>query len=315
MTVANGSGKTARWGGRSAGLALVLALGAAAAAQAQPLGVTYPRSRSLADVAAWLASDTPLQAAQVVDVGPSAVTAITSSAPTGEPRGFLANIAAEAVDPSIGKQEEIVSWTIPVEVDCEKRLVRLGDMTGYPARDLKSAPRVVRAADSVWVTPSANAPLGAVMRALCDRDFKRPFASGTKVASKPPEPAKPPKPARAPKPGPPPVVLTEAPPTVPTPLTTAAAKTAKAPPLAHGASPFAVQVGASPSQDDAKGILAKLQKKFPDALAGFKTDVQTAQVDGKTVYRAVVSGFGGAADANALCEQLKAGGQACFVRR
>jgi hypothetical protein len=312
--VANGSSQTARRGRRGAGPALALALGAAAAAQAQPLGVTYPRSRSLADVGAWLASDTPLLTAQVVDVGPSAVTAVTSSAPTGEPRGFLANIAAEALDPAIGKQEDIVSWTIPVEVDCEKRLVRLGDMTGYPARDLKSAPRVVRAADSVWVTPSANAPLGAVMRALCDRDFKRPFAAGrAKLASRPAEKAKP---AQTPPPGPPPVVLSEAPPTVPTPLTTAAAKAAKEKPaLAHGASPFVVQAGSSPSQEDAKGIITRLQKKFPDAMAGFKTEVQTAQVEGKTVYRAVVSGFGGQADATALCDLLKAAGQACFVRR
>jgi hypothetical protein len=302
-------------GSRTAG-ALALALGLAGAAQADPLNVSYPRSRALADVAAWLASDTPLLPSQVVDVGPSAVTAVTSSAPTGEPRGFLAHIAAEAVDPSIGRQEEIVSWTIPVEVDCEKRLVRLGDMTGFPSRDLKSAPRVVRAADNTWVTPSANAPLGAVMHALCDRDFKRPLTGITKAAAKPPpEPAKA-RPVRTPPAGPPPPVLTESPPTTAQPLTAAATKAAKEMPQpAHGASTVLVQVGASPSQDDAKGILSKLQKKFPDALKGFKTDVQAAQVDGKTVYRAVVNGFAGQADANTLCEQLKAGGQACFVRR
>lgn len=314
MTVLNGPDATGRRSGLAAGLALVLAFGAAAAAQADPLNVSYPRSRSLSDVGAWLASDTPIQAAQVVDVGPSAVTALTSSTPTGSPRGFIASIAAEALDPSIGRQEEIVSWTIPVEVDCEKRLVRLGDMTGYPARDLKSAPRVVRAADTAWVTPSATAPLGAVMRALCDRDFRRPFAGTSKVAAKPADAPKP-KPART-SPGPPPVVLTEAPPTTPQPLTAAATKAAKAMPSAgHGTSPYAVQIGASPSQDDAKGILSKAQKKFPDALSGFKTEVQTAQVDGKTVYRAVVMGFAGQADATTLCEQLKAGGQACFVRR
>jgi hypothetical protein len=311
--VLNGSGRTARGGQLTASLALAMALGAAATAQADPLNVTYPRTRAMPDVAGWLASDTPIQPGQVVDVGPSAVTAVTSSAPTGAPRGFLANIAAEALDPSIGKQEEIVSWTIPVEVDCEKRLVRLGDMTGYPARDLKSAPRVVRAADAAWVTPSPTAPLGAVMRALCDRDFRRPFA-GTKVAVK--EPAKPAKAARQPPPGPPPVVLSESPPSGPQPLTTAAAKAAKAlPTAAKGASPYAVQVGASPSEDDAKGILGKLQKKFPDVLTGFKAEVQTAQVDGKTVYRAVVTGFAGQGDASMLCDRLKAGGQACFVRR
>jgi hypothetical protein len=308
----------AEWDRRGAGLALALAVAAASvAAQAQSAGVSYPRSRALPDVAAWLASDTPLQPSQVVDVGPSAITAVTSSTPTGSPRGFLAHISAEAIDPSIGRQEEIVSWTIPVEVDCEKRLVRLGDMTGYPSRDLKSSPRVVRAADTAWVTPSANAPLGAVMRALCDREFKRPFGGVTRAAAKPADlPPKSAKPAKTPAAGPPPPVLTEIPPTAPQPLTTAAAKAAKElPQPAHGASPFAVQVGASPSQDDAKGLLAKVQKKFAEALKGFKTDVQTAQVDGKTVYRAVVTGFAGQGDALNLCDQLKAGGQACFVRR
>jgi len=38
-------------------------------------------------------------------------------------------------------------------------------------------------------------------------------------------------------------------------------------------------------------------------------------VDGKTVYRALIGGFAGAGDASALCEQLKAAGQACFVRK
>lgn len=312
------------------GLTLVLAFGAAATAEADPLNVTYPRSRSLPDIAAWLASDTPLQTSQVVDVGPSAVTAVTSSTPTGSPRGFLANISAEALDPAIGRQEEIVSWTIPVDVDCEKRQVRLGDMTGYPARDLRNAPRIVRAADNVWVSPSATAPLGAVLRALCDRDFHRPFAGTMKAAARPAEAPKPAKGARTPlgPPGPPPVVLTESPPTKPQPLTAATTRTAKELPqptataatkpprqLAHGASPYAVQVGASPSPDDAKGILARAQKKFSGALAGFKTEVQTAQVDGKTVYRAVISGFAGQADAITLCDQLKAAGQACFVRR
>ncbi len=329
MTVANGSAETAQRRCQALGVALTLALGATAAASAEPLNATYPPSRALPDIARWLGSDTPLQLSQVVDVGPSAVTAVTSATPTGSPRGFKANISAEALDPAIGRQEEIVSWTIPVDVDCEKRQVRLGDMTGYPSRDLHSAPRIVRASDNTWVTPSPNAPLGAVLRALCDRDFRRPFSSGAKVASKP---AEPPKPAKTT--GPPPVVLTESPPTAPQPLSSAVTRTAKAAPapasapaathapaaaaaakVGHGASAAAVQVGASPSQDDAKGLLARVQKKFPEALAGFKTEVQTAQVEGKTVYRAVISGFAGQGDAIALCDQLKAAGQACFVRR
>ena len=40
----------------------------------------------------------------------------------------------------------------------------------------------------------------------------------------------------------------------------------------------------------------------------------TATVAGKTVYRAQVTGFAGQGGAIALCDELKAGGQACFVR-
>jgi cell division protein FtsN len=321
------------------GVALAAGVVAVQPAWGQTVGVTYPKSRSLSDIAAWIVSDTPLQLPQIVDVGPSAVTAVTSAAPTGEPRGFLANIASEAIDPSIGKQEDILSWRIPVEIDCEHRAVRLGDMTGFPSRDLRSSPRVVRGADTQWVAPSPNAPLGAVMKAMCDRDFKRPFASGTKVASAPKARSEPP-------PGPPPPVVALSPPTKGQPLTSAiaanSAHPAKAAPqkpnaeksdaaksdsakseaagpapaaFAHGSSPYAVQVGASPSQDDAKGLVGRVQKKFGGELSGFKTEVVTATVDGKTVYRALISGFAGPKDANGLCEQLKAHGQACFVRK
>src|SRR5690349_16641194 len=97
-----------------AALAPVLAFAAGGPAAAQT--ASYPRSRALNDVAAWITTDTPRQLSQIVDVGPSAVTAVTSSQPTGEPRGFIVSIASEATDPSIGKQEDILSWRIPVEI-------------------------------------------------------------------------------------------------------------------------------------------------------------------------------------------------------
>jgi hypothetical protein len=324
--------------------AALLAMAAATSASAQGVNASYPKSRALPDVAAWIASDTPLQLSQVVDVGPAAITAVTSAAPTGDPRGFLANIASEAVDPAIGRQEEILSWKIPVEIDCDRRAVRLGDMTGFRSRDLKTGARVVRQGDADWVQPAGSAPLGAVLRAMCDRDFKRPFASSVSVAAGAPEKTRP-----EPPPGPPPQVVALKPPTKPQVLTAAAnppppveVKASKPAPaetrfaaetktladpkpaarpkpasvaLAHGASPYAVQVGATPSQDDAKGLMAHVQKKFPGDVAGFKTDVVAASVDGKTVYRVLITGFGGAKDASGLCDRLKAGGQACFVRK
>ncbi len=277
------------------GLAIALAAAGATPSFAQsPANATYPASRSLTDIASWLRSDTPLVASQVVDIGPSAVTAVTASTPTGQPRGFTAKISAETLDPMIGAQDLVLSWSIPVEVDCDKRLVRLAAMTGYPARDLRTAPRIVRDPDPNWVSPSPGAPLGAVMRALCDRDFKRPLLGGSsrQAAAKPPKAtavAKTPEPASAPS-----------------------AAVASAAPAADG---LAVQVGASPSQPDAKGLVGKVRKKFAGDLGGLSSDVVSAEVAGKTVYRAVITGFHAASEATALCEKLKAGGQACFVRR
>lgn len=293
----------------TAGLAMAFAAaGATPPAAPSTANATYPASRSLADIASWLRTDTPLVASQVVDIGPSAVTAITASAPLGQPRGFTAQVSAETLDPTIGAQDMVLSWSIPVDVDCDRRVVRLGAMTGYPARDLRTSPRVVRDPDPDWVSPSPIAPLGAVMRALCDRDFKRPLVGGPfrqTAAAKPPKAvAKAPEPASAPEPA---VVASVPPKPEPAPR-----PTPKAGPVTPG---LAVQVGASPSQPDAKGLMGKVQKKFAGDLGGLSTDVVSAQVDGKTVYRAVITGFHGASEATALCEKLKAGGQACFVRR
>jgi predicted hotdog family 3-hydroxylacyl-ACP dehydratase len=279
------------------GLAAALAIGAAAPAAAQRAAISYPPSRSLSDVAAWLRRDTPILPAQVVDISPSAVAAITAVTPTGDPRGFLATIDYQAMNPEIETHDGIASWSIPVQVDCNRRAVRLGIMTGFRSRDLKTEPKVLREADTAFVTPTPAAPLGSVIRALCDRDFRRPLVGGRgKTALKAPD--KPPRSSVAPAETP-----------------TAAAEPAPKPKPAAGGAPVSVQVGASPSLQDARNLLARLKKKSPALLSGLTTDVATVEVDGKTVNRALISGFGAPAEAAQLCEKLKAEGQACFVRR
>jgi hypothetical protein len=302
--------------------------------------VSYPPSRSLTDIATWLQKDTPISLGQVVDVGPSAVTAITSAAPMGQPRGFLANVASEALDPQIAGRESIAAWSIPVEIDCDKHAVRLGVMTGFRSRDLVSESRIVRQADSDWVTPTSSAPLGAVARALCDRDFRRPFAGHTRLAARAPKAGPPPAAASTPVPPPadaavataprlPTLRTTRAPEPAEAPARTAQTKSPRAkpadtktaearapkskPPAAGGA--FTVQIGASPSLPDLQGLLAKAKKKFADDLGGLTTKVATVQVDGKTVNRALISGFASDAEASAFCKKLSAQGQACFIRR
>jgi cell division septation protein DedD len=283
----------------------------ASAAPALAQDVSYPSSRAMGDIVAWLQHDTPVLASQVVDVSPSAVTAVTAARPTGQPRGFLANVVSEAMDPQILAHEDVASWSIPVEVDCDRQAVRLGVMTGFHSRDLRTDPRTVRDADTAWVFPVASAPLGAVVRALCERDFHRPFDGKLKVTVA--KAAPPPKPAPA---APPPAPAAD-PPQAPG-LRSASAPIAPAPAPAKAkatAGGVAVQIGASPDLHDAQALLARFRKKFAAEISGHDADVVTAQVDGKTVHRALITSFGSAAEATSLCEKLKASDQACFVRR
>ncbi|HEX3364770.1 SPOR domain-containing protein [Phenylobacterium sp.] len=301
--------------------ALLVAFAFAAATPASAQDVSYPPSRALGDVGGWLQRDTPITLPQVVDISPSAVTAITSATPTGAPRGFLANIVSEALDPQILAHEDVASWSIPVDIDCDRRLVRLGVMTGFHGRDLHSDPRTVRDADASWVNPIVGAPLGAVIRALCDRDYRRPFNGKVKIAAAKPAPM--PKAATAPKAAPP-APLTSAPAADPpkTPAlrssvapTSPARANSKAAAATSAVPGVAVQIGASPDLADAQGLIARFKKKFADDLSGHATDVVTAEVGGKTVHRALITGFSSASEAASLCKKLTAAGQACFVRR
>ncbi|HEX5263729.1 MAG TPA: SPOR domain-containing protein [Phenylobacterium sp.] len=392
-------------------LVAILALGVGSSAAAQGPSASYPPSRSLPDVAAWLQKETPILPAQVVDISPSAITAVATIMPGG-PRSFLATVDSEAVNPDIEAHDGVSSWSIPVEVNCEQRSVRLGAMTGFRSRDLRSGPKVLRPADTEFVTPTATAPLGAVIRALCDRDFKRPLVGvSAKIAGKPgaavaaakPEPTGPkpeivaaaprPKPeakkaesakaevakaepaktepakpeaakaelmasaakpdlapikpktepapaptATAPPPKPAPAAPTPEPvrvaavtppaaqppkpaPAAPAPervrvatVTPPAAQPPKAAPRRPIIPSIAIQVGASPDLPEAKGILARVKHRYAGELDGFKGDVATAEVGGKPLYRALISGFSSTSDAKALCAKLQAGGQACFVR-
>ena len=305
----------------SASVVAALVGASVSSAWGQPAPVTYPPSRALGDIASWLQHDTPLLPAQIVDISPAAVTAITAATPMGETRGFLTAIAAEAMDPTIVGHDGMASWSIPVEIDCDRRVARLGAMTGYHSRDLHTEPKIIREADSAWVTPVETAPLSSVIRALCDRDFQRPLLGNFKAATAPaarlkPTPSAAPAEAKTPE-----VKLPETKsPQSKSPLPKSSqpkvhtAVTANAGAPATGGA-YAVQVGASPSQADTQGLLTHFKAKFADKLGGLTPHVATVVVDGKTINRALVSGFSSSAAANSFCKAVSDSGQACFVRR
>jgi cell division septation protein DedD len=83
-------------------------------------------------------------------------------------------------------------------------------------------------------------------------------------------------------------------------------------PGAH--SVLAVQLGAMATRAAAEALLTELKARSLVAMHGLSTGVTPATVGGRTLYRALVTGFSRDMDANRFCAGLKASGIACFVR-
>ena len=141
-------------------------------------------------------------------------------------------------------------------------------------------------------------------------------ATPTPVKTIAPPPAKPAKPvtiasltddalgARSAKPA---VKAVAKPPAV---ATSAPAETAAAPPGGAGW----VQIGAFSSSDLAEKGWSDVAKLAPAAMSGKGRKVEALSKDGKTLYRAYVTGFSSRDSAQAFCDRLKAAGKACFVK-
>jgi cell division protein FtsN len=117
----------------------------------------------------------------------------------------------------------------------------------------------------------------------------------------------------------------------PAPLAVTAPKAAPPPPPRPNAAPalramaavteapaphpvLAVQLGAMATRAAAEALLTELRARSLDAMHGLSTGVTPATVGGRTLYRALVTGFSHDMDANLFCTGLKASGVACFVR-
>ena len=87
--------------------------------------------------------------------------------------------------------------------------------------------------------------------------------------------------------------------------------------VATGTSEWVVQVASVRSEVDANRIWNKTYDKFNGLLGGgVYSDIKFADLAEKGVYyRLRVAGLADKNAANSLCEQFKAGGQACFVTR
>jgi hypothetical protein len=77
---------------------------------------------------------------------------------------------------------------------------------------------------------------------------------------------------------------------------------------------FAVQLAAPPSEQEARDLAARLQKKFANELSGYHPTIYRADAAGHQVYRVRVVNLSHD-DAVSLCEKLKTGGGACFIAK
>ena len=107
-----------------------------------------------------------------------------------------------------------------------------------------------------------------------------------------------------------PVVVASNGPAVAKPVTAPAAKTPAAP-AGNGTS---VQIGAYSSEDLAAAGWNGLATQYPGDMSGKGQHFEAVPKDGKTLYRAAVTGFASHDAAMAFCAKLKAASHACFVR-
>ena len=79
-----------------------------------------------------------------------------------------------------------------------------------------------------------------------------------------------------------------------------------------GNSRFVVQLGAFSTQQNAERAWQQAERRY--GLSGRAPLTATIALNGRTLHRVAVAGFGNQIDANRLCSSIRARGGACFVR-
>ncbi|WP_309627709.1 SPOR domain-containing protein [Brevundimonas sp.] len=332
--------------GLGAGLAVALVLAGASAAQ------DFDGSLSPAERRAVVASGLPRS--QVVSIKRDLVVAIRSRGTTKGGVLFEGvQLHGEAVSAEAARNLGYRSMRSTVNVDCGRRRDMVVRMTIYPEPNGKGEP-ILRQVPGGWIQPSPSAFLSDVIASICSdaptvavappEPRERPAPSPPKPsvtpaligqATPPPPPAREPEPAspaadseaistaltaRRPRLAlppeeavPPPAIAPSRPVAVskaaqaPTPTPVPMVPVSRTAPRAGGAS---VQIAAFSGARQAQEALGKLGA-LPDPLS---TTVQSVQVDGKTIFRALVTGFETRANAKIFCEIVVESGGACFVR-
>ena len=99
-------------------------------------------------------------------------------------------------------------------------------------------------------------------------------------------------------------------------LTPAPARTAEPParaPAGSGRGP-SVQIAAVDSADAAQTVLSAFERNNAGLMTGHAGRVESAEVDGRRVWRAMVAGFASTDAARTFCEAVRGTGGDCFLR-
>jgi hypothetical protein len=224
--------------------------------------------------------------------------------------------SAERVVPR--EEEPVQALTQPTRLEprtgipqgAEPRRVQTTTIRVRPDGTMESEP--TRPAGTQLAGVPSGAPTGAVAPAV---PAPRPVEQA--AAPVPAAPVALAAPAAVPAPAPPPVrrdrPQAEAPLPAAAPTRVAAANPAETPAAARpSAGPF-VQISSQPSQDAARNAFSDLQRRFPQVLGGRQSNIRSATVGERTIYRVRVGGFGSRTDAIQFCERLRGAGGDCFV--
>ena len=265
---------------------LLLAAVAFGGAAAGP--VPYPESSEPGALAAWLKAETRLKPDQVVVAGPDSLFAIeVRPNPPSVANGRSIRLRQEVVRPAFVAVLGGRSAALDLDVDCAGRRVMRQGFDVYAAPNLAGAAQKL-GGDSHWTKAEAGTALEAVIDGACDPLAPRPFDA-----------LKPQLAAAAPS-------AIEAEPRE--------AATAAGLRGAVGASPNLVaELGDYPSVEAAEAAWRDAAAQAPQ-MADRSPRLEMESVGATTSYRALIDGFSGRAEAEALCRTLVKAGKTCRVR-
>ena len=303
---------------RHGGWALALLVGAGAAAAAEP------PQKPLID---GFVAHSGLPRSAVVSAKPEIVVAIRDRDALRPGEGAQkVRLQGEAADEEMAGRLGYHSMRSSVEINCETRRDRVVEMEVFPQHNLKG-PGQKRPVPGGWVQPSEDAYLADVIRTVCRAP--RPALAEAAVEAPQLRPALNPA-AKAPthpaptalaKAAPPPAVLARSEPPrsehqpvgsePPMPRLMTVVAPASPPQPRAGTATLQAQVGALNTETDARRALDRLSPALP---RGLSTRVETATVGGRTYYRAMITGFAAAAEAQAFCAEQRRRAAPCMVR-